>query len=973
MMSKKHLIFHCPFSLLLLWIIFFVLSFKTIPLSAEGGGEIPVWPHEKSDLKPDPAVIYGKLPNGFRYAVMPNKKPEGRVSMHLNIQAGSLHETEDQQGLAHFLEHMLFNGTEHFAPGELVKYFQRIGMKFGPDANAHTAFTETVYDILLPQSDKKSIEEALLVLHDYAQGALLLPEEIDRERRVILAEKMTRDSISYRTFVSTIKFELPGTRIADRMPIGEEEVLRTAGKDRLKSYYDTWYRPGKMILVMVGDMDPDLAVSLIEAKFSDMKPRAPEKGDPEPGKFDHDGVKAFYHYEEEAGNTKVGIEAAQYAEPVDDSFALQKKILLRHMAHSIVDKRLDAMLKKPDTPFSSASIGSGLYLDVVDYAEISAETKPENWEKTLTAIETTLRQALEHGFSEAEAARIQQEYMAMYERAAKAAETRESSHLARGLIRSMNKNRVFQSPQQELALFVPVIESATAETLHQEMKETWAQDHRLVLITGNAKIQGEEEIQGKAELSPEDRILAAFKTSLAQAVEKPAKIRAVSFPYLDAPEKPGKIAEKKVHEDLGITQITFENGMLLNLKPTDFSANQVLVNLCLGEGGRSEPASDPGLSELSESVVNQSGLGELDKDELDRALAGKNISVRFSVDEERFCFSGQAVSDEVGLLFSLLYAHLQDPAFREPAYGLMMERYRQQYLALSRSVDGAILLQVKKFLAGGDSRFGLPPFDQFEKLTLEDVKKWLAGPISTAPLELSVVGDFDPEAVMDLAALYMGSLNRKKSDPAVQRDAPVFPDGGELTLEVITQIPKGVAMVAYPTDDIWDIHRTRRLSATASLFSDRLRENIREKLGAAYSPVAYSAPSRAYPDYGTFQVMVYIDPADADMVIREVKMISKKLAEDGVSEDELRRAVDPIVTGIRDMRKQNSYWLDTVLTGTREHPEQIEWSRTIVEDYTSITPGDVEKMVETYLKNEKAAEVIVLPAIEPGEVGGEGD
>ncbi|GAI88275.1 unnamed protein product, partial [marine sediment metagenome] len=192
------------------------------------------WPHEKSDLLPDPVLIFGKLPNGFRYVLMENHRPKDRVSMHLDVQAGSMYESDNQQGLAHFLEHMLFDGSKNFKPGELVKFFQSIGMQFGPDANAHTGFNETVYDMLLPDGDRESLAKGLVVMKDFAEGAFLLPSEVDKERRVVLAEKRTRDSASYRTYVATLNFEFPHAKISKRLPIGKEEILKKADHKRLK-------------------------------------------------------------------------------------------------------------------------------------------------------------------------------------------------------------------------------------------------------------------------------------------------------------------------------------------------------------------------------------------------------------------------------------------------------------------------------------------------------------------------------------------------------------------------------------------------------------------------------------------------------------------------------------------------------------------------------------------------------------------
>ncbi|MCI5143457.1 MAG: insulinase family protein, partial [Candidatus Electrothrix sp. ATG1] len=213
------------------------------------------WPHEQSDLTPDPALVFGTLENGFRYVLMPNHEPKGRVAMYLDIQSGSLHETEEQRGLAHYLEHMLFNGTTHYPPGTLVDYFQSIGMEHGNDTNAHTSYDETVYKLLLPDSKEDTLNEGLQVLADYAGGALLLEKEVDKERGIILAEKRSRDSAYRRVSKKSIEQGLAGTLVAQRDIIGTDEVLKTADSALLRQYYEHWYRPENMILVAAGDTD----------------------------------------------------------------------------------------------------------------------------------------------------------------------------------------------------------------------------------------------------------------------------------------------------------------------------------------------------------------------------------------------------------------------------------------------------------------------------------------------------------------------------------------------------------------------------------------------------------------------------------------------------------------------------------------------------------------------------------------------
>jgi len=912
-----------------------------------------LWSYNKKGLHPDPSLVFKKLPNGFAYILLKNQHPKNRVSMHLYIQAGSINESDNQQGLAHFLEHMLFNGSTHFKPEELVKFFQSIGMQFGPDANAHTGFNETVYDILLPEGNKENLEKGLIVMKDFAEGALLLPSEIERERRVVLSEKRTRDSASYRTYVKTLKFEFPDTRISRRLPIGREEILKKADQKQVKAFYDTWYQPNKMILVSVGDFDPELAGMLIEDKFSTITPRAPPGAIHDIGEIKHKGIKSFYHFEKESGNTTVSIEVLEKILLMPDSYDVRKKALIEDIANRMVKYRLDTLIQNPETPFTSASISSGIFLRQVKYADITADCNPENWEKALSLVEQTLRQALMFGFTTPELTRIKKDLLSNLDNAVKSASTRNSKDLAREIIWGLNSNRVFMSPQQEKELYAPIINAVTLKDVHDVFKDIWAKEHRLLLVTGNAKLIDE---------NPETKILKTYQKSLETAVSKPAEEKSLVFPYLPDPNKKGGITQTKKIPDLEIIQVDFRNGVRLNLKKTDFEANQVLINLSFGQGKSCEPLNKPGLALFTENVLNESGLGTLTKDELNRALAGKNTRVTFSIDEDRFVFKGETVSNEVSLLFQLLYAHITDPGFRKDAYELSIKRYRQKYMELSKSIDGAMALSGSRFLAGGDHRFGLPDDETFNKLTLDEIKSWISPFVGNDDIEVSVVGDIDIDSIIQLTAQYFGSLTLHSTVNTQQElKLPVFPVGRSETLSVRTKIIKGLIIVAYPTEDIWDIHRTRQLSILSDIISDRLREQIREKLGSAYSTFAFNRPSKAYPGYGVLQAMAYIAPNESDMIIKEVKKIVSNIEENGVTQDELKRAKEPTLTSIKDMFRKNGYWLDTVLTGSEIHPQKIDWSRTILKDYASITKEQVSNIAKKYLVNDKSATIIIKP------------
>ena len=911
------------------------------------------WPHENSDITPDPDIIYGRLENGIRYVMMKNQVPKDRVSMHLYVQAGSLHESDDQKGVAHFLEHMLFRGTTHFPPGELIKYFQNIGMQFGPDANAYTGFYETVYDVLLPTGDIESLRKGLLVLQDYAEGALLIPQEVEDERKVVLSEKRERDSASYRTFVSSLNFELPNTRIVNRLPIGSETVLQKADSKLLKEFYDVWYQPEKMILVIVGDYDQKQAIPIIREKFSRIVSRAPPIEDPEMGQFDHTGIKAFYHFEKEEGNTTVTIEVLRKIKRENDSKELRINRAKRNLADRIVQHRLNKILKEPDTPFTSANISSGVYLKEIDYAEISAKCASKNWEKTLLLTEQVLRQALTYGFTDGELERVKKDYLSSLDNAVNKAATRNSKKLKSQIINSINSDRVFISPEQNRNLLAPVIKHVRLKEVFEAFKETWNADHRLILIVGDADLNA-------SDIEPGTQIINVYHKSRKTEVAKPEELKPVVFPYLPEPMEYGKIAHRVKHKELGIIQIDYENGVRLNLKKTDFKDDEIMTVIAFGNGRSDEPINRSGISALSQAVINESGLGSLNKEELNRALTGKRTDVSFEIDEGKFMLTGDTVPDEISLLFQLYHAYLTDPGYRKDAFGLVMERYRQKYISLSHTIDGGMKLYGNRFLAGGDSRFGLPPYDDFKKLTLSDVRDFTEGSFKNAPLEVSIVGDFDTDKIVAIASKYLGGLPKRKGIQKQKRlELPVFPVSKRFDIDVKTEIPKGKIIIAYPTEDIWDIKKTRRFAVLGDIVTERMRVRIREKLGATYSPYAYNRPSRVYSGYGTFIMSVNVEPEATDLILNQVKDIVYDLFENGIKPDELERALKPSLTSIKDLMRKNDYWLNTVLNGSQEHPDQIGWSRTIMNDYASISADEVSALSRKYLDNDKAAIVVI--------------
>jgi zinc protease len=950
-------------SLLVIFIMMILLSCnfpgRSPELSNQTKGD-SLWPHDGSDLLSDDRTVFGRLDNGLRYVIRENQTPRDRVSMHLYVQAGSLYERHEEQGIAHFLEHMLFNGSKHFPPGEMVKYFQRIGMQFGPDANAHTGFDKTVYDVLLPKGDPKSLSEGLLVLRDYADGALLLPEEVEREKKVVLAEMRSRDSADFRTLKATFQFEMPGLIVAERFPIGEAEIIKQMDAQLLRDFYEAWYRPERMFLVIVGDLEKETAERIIAKQFDDFKPLQPPRQAPAFGRMAHTGVKVFHHYEKDSGATSVGIETIMQQDRPRDSKAYQRNQMVEDIAQTMMQKRLDDIVRGPETVLTSAGIGAGHYLRRIKYAEISGRVDPTNWRAAVTEIEQALRKAVVHGFTPAEVNRAKNEYQARLIQSREEDGTRDSKTLAREIMDSIRDWQVLQSPRQRVELLLNEVDTVTPAQTNQAFKDMWSVDHRLVLVTGNADLTSTPSL-------PEKKIEAVYLSSAKVGVAPLAEKNIGAFPYLSIPQFSGGVEKREEIKDLGITKVLFKNGVSLFLKRTRFKENEVLAALSFGSGKSSEPLDRPGLAMMTEDVVNESGFGAMDRIALEDALAGRLASIDFEVREDRFVIKGQAIKKELPLLFQLLQAAVEDPGYSEESRQLAIKRYTQEHLRMSRSVDGVMRLKGQRFLAGGDNRFGVPALEDLRQRSLDQVKEWMGQQLNKSPMELAIVGDFDVDRAVELAERYIGSLPRKEGAYSVLPvSGPQFPAGKALKLSIRTETPKALVVVAYPTEDFWDIQRTRRLSIMSELYSERLRQHIREKLGAAYSPYAYNRSSRAYKGYGMTQIFIQVDPKQSDKIVEEVRQISAQLRAKSADTDEFKRILDPTLTHIKDLRQKNVYWLDSVLTGAARHPEQLDWARTFESDYAAIRKEEISALARKYLVADHAATIVLTPgAVSP--------
>jgi zinc protease len=929
-----------------------LLLIAVLMAAARLGAAIP-FPQAASDLPPDPAARFGSLPNGLRYVILPNREPKNRASLRLLVLSGSLEETEDQRGLAHFLEHMAFNGSTHNPPGTLVEYFQRLGMSFGGDTNAYTDFDHTAYQIELPDVQPATLAKGLQVFADFAGGLLLRPDMIAKERPIILSEKRTRDSIEYREFVASYEFELGGTLFPRRLPIGLQSVIEEAQRDRFLSLYNTWYRPERMVVIVVGNIDPPAVEKQIAAAFGGVTDRAPLPADPDLGHVTLAlGLRAAYHAEPQAPSTDVTIDVVAPYRYQPDTASLRRFHLARDLAAAMLNRRLAIVSKTDGAPFIRGSVSIGEYFNFYRDAGIDLTCPPGEWRAALGVAEQELRRALQFGFTPAELREAVANIRNELEQAAKTAATRRSDELANEIAQSLVEKNVFTSPAADLALYAPALDAITPEDCANALNIAFGAPGRYVMVIGNAKIDGDAAAA----------IIAAYQKAHGVAVLPPVATANAKFAYTDFGPA-GPIVEKKHLADLDITEAAFANGVRVNLKKTDFEANRIRISVRIGAGLLTAPRGQPGLPFFSDLNFIAGGLGKLSADDLQRILAGKTVAVDFKAVGDALEFSGATNRDDLLLQLELIAAYITDPGYRPEALRLARKELDEFYNDLDHSVEGPLQSQIPLLLASGDSRFGLPARKIVASRTFAEEKNWLGPQFASGPIEIGIVGDVDVDAALSAVARTFGALPNRRPKPSYAAERLVaFPDATfDKTYTVPSEIPKAEVALYWPTADGREIRRRRRLSLLAEIFSDRLRVKIREQLGGAYDPAAASEPSETFTNYGLMEAEVVVAPARAREISNAILAIAGDLQKNGVTPDELERAKRPLLTSVHEAVRTNPYWLGAVVSECQEFPQRLDWARSILTDYPAMTQSDVDALAKAYLAPDRAFKVIVIP------------
>jgi zinc protease len=929
-----------------------VLALAFVPVHAQSALEKRegVWAQTYTDLPADPDVRFGTLPNGMRYAIMRNRTPEHQASLRLRIASGSLEESDDQQGLAHFLEHMAFKGSAHVPEGEMIKILERHGLAFGPDTNAFTSFDQTVYMLDLPETDPETLTTGLMLMRETASNLTLAQSAMDPERGVVLSEERLRSTPAYRAQKQQLAFLLQGQLVPNRFPIGEVKVLQSAPVSLIRSYYEANYRPDRATLVVVGDIDPADIEQRIKAKFSDWKGVGPETAAPKLGQVAQRGAETNLVVEPGAP-TSISINWLKPYDSSADTVAIRKRDFIEQIGFAILNRRFERLSRSDKPPFIAAQAGNDNFLRSAKLTSVDVTSKPGGWNDALDAAVREQRSIVQFGVRQDEIDREMAESLTALQNAAAGATTRRTPTLASGIIDAAGDDEVFTTPAENLALFNTFAKSVTVEAVNAALREVFTGSGPLLALTTPDPVDG-----GQA------AVAAAFAKARAAPVLAAANVATKPWPYTHF-GAPGKVVEKKT-DDLGVTHVRFANGVTLTVRPSSFRKDQVLVNVLIG-GGRLDLPRDRGTAIWGNNALVQGGLEAMSIDEMEQVLASKIYGARFGVNDADFSLSGSTRPQDLDVQMQVLAAYVTHPGWRPEAF----ERLRTSLIAALPQIDatpGGVLgrnLQLK--LHDGDPRWRLlPDKAEIEATKLDDVKAVIGPQLKSGHLDVVMTGDVTVDQAIAATASTFGALppRPRTPPPAGAKDVRFpAPTTQPVMLSHTGRADQAQALEAWPTVDTYaDVHQSRVLLLTEQILELRLIDQVRIAEGATYSPQTGFASSAFFPGFGYISAGVETPPAKIPTFFADVSKIAGEMAQKGVTADEIDRARKPLLERFDKDRQTNEYW-QRALSELQSDPRRMELYRTYVTDLNSVTADEIRRAAAKYFVDSRAWRIEVLP------------
>jgi len=944
MRSPRHLLLLAASSLAL-------LGGAALPAAAQDAQPSSPWAQAASDIPADANVRFGVLPNGMRYAIMKNATPPGQASLRLRIAAGSLMENDDQLGLAHFMEHMAFNGTTNVPENELLRILERLGLAFGADTNAFTSFDQTAYTLELPRTNDDTVDTSLRIMREQVSEALMKAEDIDAERGVIEGEERLRNTPGLRSIKAQIALLAPGQRLSNRLPIGDLSIIRSAPRERFVEFYNAYYRPERATMIAVGDFDVDQMEAKIKATFSDWTPKAADGPNPDLGTVAPRSAETRILVEPGI-QSSIQLNWIRNPDLDPDTVAERREALIQNLGLAVLNRRLGEIARADNPPFITASASQGSLFDTVDLGSVSANFNPGGLKRALETIDQEQRRLVQFGVTQAELDREIANSRTALENAVQAAATRSTPGLANALLGAANDDKVFSSPAENLALFEAGVKDLKAEQVGTAVKAVFEGYGPLALVVTPEAIEG-----GEA------GVTAALQASRAVPVTAPAAQAELQWPYADfgaaaAPASRTEIAA------VGATVVNFPNGVRLTVKPTAFKDEQILISVRTGIGEEGLPTDRFTAQMLAPMVFTQGGLGKLTADELSRVLTGKIYSAGFAIDGDAYQLSGATRPADLQLQMQVLAAYLTDPGLRAAPFEQIKAFFPQILAQQLATPGGAFGIQASGLLASGDKRETMPSAAEIAAFTLDELKQGVVEGLSSGPIDIVMVGDVTvDDAVAAVASTFAALPTRAPAaQPLPGSDQRRFPAPTAQPVRLTHTGPAEQALgyIAWPTTDaVDDRTEARKVSILSEVFKLRVLDEIREKQALAYSPRVGSSASDVFKGYGSIFVMAETAADKIPAFYAAVDAIIASLRDAPITEDELNRARLPVIESLRRSQAGNEYWLGQ-LDDLAAKPASVEQIQTHISDLESFTVADIQAAARQYLKPDTAwkAEVV---------------
>jgi zinc protease len=895
-------------SRLVLALVVFILAGGAGPDAQVAAPQAAIPPELALDrtLPIDPAVRTGRLPNGLRYFIRQNSRPEKRVSMRLAVNAGAIQEDPNQRGLAHFLEHMAFNGTQNFKPGELVSFLESIGARFGPHVNASTSFDETIYMLDIPTDRPGYLEKGMLVLHDFANGMLLLPEEVEKERGVVLEEWRGRLGAGSRLTDKQLPVIFQGSRYAERLPIGLPEILKSAPRERLVEFYEKWYRPDQMAVVVAGDIPVADAEKLIQQNFGKIPAAKGDAASVDTSVPAHQETLIDMSTDPEAQGWSISLAFKGKAEH-DNTVGGYRKTLVENLVSQMLNLRLSDVARRPNAPFLGARAGTSNIGRTLELFEIEAAVPEGQITEGLGAIVQEARRMQLHGFSNDELNRAKSVLLAAYERAYKERTTSESPSYANEYVRHFLEQEPIPGIEFEYHIASTYVPTVTAEEVAALAKEFITDENRVVLGVAPEK---------KETPPPSAETLRNTIARASAAPVDPWKEATAGRALVEKDPVAGKVTARRTVPEIGATVLTLSNGVEVWLKPTDFKNDQILFSSYAPGGVSLASQADFKSASLATAMVGVGGRGGFNPVDLSKMLSGKIAQASPSVGEYTHGVSGSATPKDLETALQLNYLSLTAPNMTPEVLELLERRLTgalQNRDQNPRAVFGEKVQQVNT-----SNHYSA---DELEVADVADLKLeamrsfYNARFANAADQTYFFVGAFSVDEITPLVEKWVATLPSTGRRSSAARDMGVRFPGAVVREEVKKgKEPASQTVLSFFADPGFDEFEMHRVRAASSVLNIRLREILREELGGTYGVAVGFSNTPPIPGYGTMTIQFGSSPDNVDKLLAAALKEIERLKVDGPSVDDVNKVKELERRDLETNAKQNSYWLGSMQT-----------------------------------------------------------